>query len=233
MRSASSRQMDRPSPVPPKRRVVESSAWVKGRNSLACSSGATPTPLSLTASRTRSPPSGDSVRWMWPRSVNFNALTRKLAMIWRTRSGSPMTRRGRPGASSMRMSRPRSRPNAAQPSKLAWARACRSNSVFSRSRRPAWILDRSSTLQTISFRDSAALARWRRYSARRASLLPGCWSSRARPSTPLSGVRISWLMVARKALLAWLAVSAWSLAACSSRSCWRRSVTSSASHSDG
>ncbi len=34
----------------------------------------------------------------------------------------------------------------------------------------------------------------------------------AMPSTPLSGVRISWLMVARKRLLAWLAASAFATA---------------------
>ena len=36
------------------------------------------------------------------------------------------------------------------------------------------------------------------------------------PSTPFIGVRISWLMVARKSLLAWLAASAASLARSSS-----------------
>jgi hypothetical protein len=52
---------------------------------------------------------------------------------------------------------------------------------------------------------------------------------RAMPSTALSGVRISWLMLARKALLALLALSATSLARASSRvrastrlSSWRR-----------
>ncbi len=48
----------------------------------------------------------------------------------------------------------------------------------------------------------------------------------AMPSTPLSGVRISWLMLARKADFDWLAVSAVFLAFSSSRSRLRISVTS-------
>ncbi len=52
-------------------------------------------------------------------------------------------------------------------------------------------------------------------------------SSRAKPSTPLSGVRISWLIVARKLLLARLAASASRCASASSSSARRRSVMSS------
>ena len=57
---------------------------------------------------------------------------------------------------------------------------------------------------------------------------PGCIASRARPSRPLSGVRISWLVLARKALLARLAASAASRASASACCVWRRSVMSSA-----
>ena len=46
--------------------------------------------------------------------------------------------------------------------------------------------------------------------------------------TPFIGVRISWLMLARKALFARLAASAASVAACSSASVRLRCVTSSA-----
>ena len=53
-------------------------------------------------------------------------------------------------------------------------------------------------------------------------------ASRARPSRPFSGVRISWLVLARKALLARFAASAASRAAASAASRRRRSVTSSA-----
>jgi len=44
---ASSRQIDRPRPLPPKRRVVELSACVNGWNSVARSSALTPMPVSL------------------------------------------------------------------------------------------------------------------------------------------------------------------------------------------
>ena len=67
-----------------------------------------------------------------------------------------------------------------------------------------------------------------RYCWRRASGQPGCIASRARPSRPLSGVRISWLVLARKALLARLAASAASRASASACCVWRRSVMSSA-----
>ncbi len=46
------------------------------------------------------------------------------------------------------------------------------------------------------------------------------------PMTPFIGVRISWLMAARKLLLAWLACSAADLAACNSASKCLRSVMS-------
>ena len=67
-----------------------------------------------------------------------------------------------------------------------------------------------------------------RYCWRRSSASPSCIASRVRPSKPLSGVRISWLVLARKALFARLAASAASRAAARASSSRRRSVTSSA-----
>ena len=52
------------------------------------------------------------------------------------------------------------------------------------------------------------------------------WSSSEYMMTAFSGVRSSWLMLARKALLAWLASSAACLAAFKSSSAFRRAVTS-------
>ena len=49
MRSASSRQIARPSPLPPKRRVVDSSAWVKGSKIFSMVAASIPMPVSLTA----------------------------------------------------------------------------------------------------------------------------------------------------------------------------------------
>ena len=46
-------QMARPRPVPPKRRVVEESAWENGSNSRRAVSGAMPMPVSLTSNRTQ------------------------------------------------------------------------------------------------------------------------------------------------------------------------------------
>ena len=51
--STSCRQIASPSPVPPKRRVVELSAWVKGRNSAAVWSGDMPMPVSQTSTSSR------------------------------------------------------------------------------------------------------------------------------------------------------------------------------------
>ena len=47
------RTIERPRPVPPKRRVVELSAWEKGWNSRACCASFMPMPVSLTDSTTR------------------------------------------------------------------------------------------------------------------------------------------------------------------------------------
>ena len=46
--SASSEQMDRPSPVPPKRRVVVSSAWLNLSKIYCCLSSGMPMPVSST-----------------------------------------------------------------------------------------------------------------------------------------------------------------------------------------
>ena len=54
-RRQNARVMARPSPVPPKRRVVETSAWVNRSNSLSSCSGVMPMPVSATLSTT-SPP---------------------------------------------------------------------------------------------------------------------------------------------------------------------------------
>src|SRR5262245_18010875 len=54
---ASLREIARPSPVPPQRRAVRESAWVKSWNSFACCSAVMPMPLSATASSTQSRPS--------------------------------------------------------------------------------------------------------------------------------------------------------------------------------
>lgn len=74
-------------PVPPKRRVVEASAWVKRWNSLACCSGFMPMPVSLTRKLSQSAPSRaarETERVMRPPSVNLAALLRRLMRHWRS-----------------------------------------------------------------------------------------------------------------------------------------------------
>ena len=53
IRSTRRRQMASPSPVPPKRRVVETSAWLKGVNRPFSVSGAMPMPLSAIVKASR------------------------------------------------------------------------------------------------------------------------------------------------------------------------------------
>ena len=67
-----------------------------------------------------------------------------------------------------------------------------------------------------------------RYCCSRCGGRPGWRASRARPVRPFSGVRISWLVLARKSLLARLAASAASSARANACAAWRASVTSSA-----
>ena len=89
---------------------------------------------------------------------------------------------------------------------------------------PASILDRSSTSEITAASVSALSPICSRYWRRRASSTSGRRASRARPTSPFSGVRISWLVLARKALFARLAASASSRALASACSKRRRSV---------
>ncbi len=92
--------MARPSPVPPYLRVMLPSACVNFSKIAVSLSASMPAPVSLTAmlhlGRSGRPPSmAERRRHTHPRSVNLSALDSRLAAIWRTRSGSPMTLDGR------------------------------------------------------------------------------------------------------------------------------------------
>jgi hypothetical protein len=94
----SSRLMARPSPVPPKRRVVLASAWVNGSNRPACCSSSIPMPVSDTSNRTGTvpgaklpPAAGDAVTVTCPLGVNFTALPARLSSTWRSLPASPLT----------------------------------------------------------------------------------------------------------------------------------------------
>ena len=99
IRLASSRQIDRPRPVPPNRRVVDTSACENGMNRRGCTSGAMPGPVSTTARRIRPGPTRCASMCTSPWSVNLSALVMKLLRIWRTRVGSPVTPAGTSGSS--------------------------------------------------------------------------------------------------------------------------------------
>ena len=102
IRSMMRLQITRPRPVPPYRRVVEASAWLKALNRPPAFSGAMPMPVSLTSKRST---------WCWrvsdfgltesvtePLAVNFMALPSRLLSTCRNRTGSPRRARRRPGS---------------------------------------------------------------------------------------------------------------------------------------
>ena len=210
----SERTIDRPSPVPPKRRVVEASAWENGAKISACCSGAMPIPVSRTskhrleAAAPAAAGAARTIRSTLPRSVNLIALASRLPSTWLIRSGSPSSTSGRSDA----MDTPSGSPLASACTQaIATASSTRvrnRNGRRSRSSSPASILDRSSTSLTTP---SSALPDRRILSSRSAcpgsrAVLPSRWD---RPITAWIGVRISWLMLARNADLALLASSAW------------------------
>jgi hypothetical protein len=85
---ASSRQMASPSPLPPKRRVVDSSAWVNGSKILPIVAASMPIPVSLTEiSRLAGCTSALTITSPW--AVNLTALPIRFMRICRTRSASP------------------------------------------------------------------------------------------------------------------------------------------------
>ena len=76
-----------PSPVPPKRREVDWSAWVKLSKIRLCASGAMPMPVSRMENLRRTALAvsacAETCTVTLPRSVNFTALPARLIRIWR------------------------------------------------------------------------------------------------------------------------------------------------------
>ncbi len=187
-------------------------AWVKGWKMRAWASSAMPMPVSRTSIRICSPSTAMRISTR-PSRVNFRALDSKLLTIWRTRVGSPSTCAGNPGSIRQVSSTP------------AWAfcdsrlavpstSAPRSKPMRSSSSWPASNFDRSR--MSLSRSTSTLPESWAMDSCWRCSLFSGPSSDRASmPSRPLSGVRISWLMLARKIERAW-AIARASRRACSS-----------------
>ncbi len=148
-------------------------------------------------SRTRTPPD----------AVNFTALLSSCESTWPRRSESISTAGSAAGSTST---------SSVSPLASAAGR-CRSAAALS-SRPSRARVGASSTLPASSWAKVSRSQSWS-LSARAESRMPPTicrWSSfksarssaSARPSTPFSGVRISWLRLARKSLLALLAASA-------------------------
>ncbi|MNO96993.1 hypothetical protein D3C76_886860 [compost metagenome] len=195
MTSQSLRVSARPSPVPPNCRVIPASAWANGWKMRWRDSSGMPMPVSRTLMRT--PPAAGSTRTSTrPARVNLRALDNRLLTTWRTRVGSPATCAGSRGLTRQVSSTPGA---AFCDSRLAVSSISvpRSKGIFSSSNWPASNFDRSST--SLSSLTSTLPESWAMDSCWRCSGPSG--PSRARPSMPsrpLSGVRISWLMLARK-----------------------------------
>ena len=166
--------------------------------------------------------------WMVPVSVNFTALDTRLPRIWRSRPGSP---RQAPAASAViriLKSRPLAIADGPKRSRTGRRAASRSKTSSVRVMRPASILERSRTsLRVCRSRapDWRMMSRRRRCSVGRSPMA----MTSAMVSTPLRGVRISWLILARNCDFIRLASLARSRASCSSvimACCWASRIDS-------
>ncbi len=101
MRATRRAEMVKPRPVPPKRRVVETSAWVNGSKMDSSLSLGIPMPVSATlkwiAMEASDRDSTAAERTTSPAGVNLTALPSRLTRIWRRRRGSPRRGSGMPG----------------------------------------------------------------------------------------------------------------------------------------
>ena len=234
------RLIARPSPVPPYCRVVPASACVNDSKRRAVADAGMPIPVSRTEKRSegfpRSPVRVSTEAQTPPAAVNLTAFERRFRRTCLTRVTSPTTKRGTSGET---------RPASSSP--LADAAGARRSIDSSTARRTSKGRDSSSSFPDSIFEKS----RMSLMRARSVSPLPRIVStssacsppstvsarSRAIPITPFRGVRISWLMLARNALLARVASSARVLASASwstrfvrcAAFAWRASRASSSS----
>ena len=203
--STSWRVMARPSPVPPKRRLVEPSICWKAWKMRSCCSGGMPMPVSRTVKRmiSRPSPSVLSTRPMLsstsPCSVNLRALDSRLRRIWCRRTRSLWMTRGTPASTWVIRRRALisaiGRRLASSSTSMSWTLSGSSLSCI----RPASTLARSSTSLISCSRSLPArwtISAWRDcFSVRLPALFWRNWSLRMRML--LSGVRSSWDMLAR------------------------------------
>jgi hypothetical protein len=193
-----------------------------------------PRPVSSTAMRSpadpEDPSSASKRKVTCPASVNFTAFPTRFIKIWRTRGPSPITRRLERRPVRQRSWMPLVTARGAMisatsstsrtTSKASWWSSIWSASILEKSRR-----------SLRRFRSASELAR----TLRKKSCCSGSRrvprASSVMPRIALSGVRISWLMVARNAPLAWSAASAASLARSRAAAARRASVRSRYCHS--
>ena len=207
--------MVRPSPVPPKRRVVEPSAWVKAENTSFCSAGAIPMPVSTTLKRRMMVSScavSSSVRSSTrPAWVNLMALLVRLVSTCSRRNASPFTMlvpKGKGWMMSSIFLLPAAIPIAL--ARLSITSPMR-NGMHSASIWPASILEtsRMSLMMPSNERPDARILRTRSC----ASVSSRACSSRyASPRMAFRGERISWLIFAKNSALLRFAASATSRA---------------------
>ena len=231
---AISRAIARPSPAPPCWRLWEASACVNASNISPTRPGSMPTPVSRTATARQTP----STAWSQhsgssqtactntsPPGVNFTALAMRFTSTCDTRAGSPLSRLGTSGWQETTSSTPEDAACGATISPTRSSTSRGSKSTCSSSRWPLWIVLKSST--SLITRSSDRLATWTPEANRSCSASRAVRSSRSvRPMMPLSGVRSSWLIVARNSIFCRAAAVAASRASTSSRSVRSRAPTS-------
>ena len=207
MLSSSRRQIARPSPSPPKRRAVELSAWAKGSNSRACGlrrdadagigdgDAASRQPPAASRRAPRRP------RVMRPASVNFTALSSSFSSTWRSRSCVAERRRRQRGVELEREVRAPSPRRAARSARPSRRRSARGSKAASCSGDPAAFQPRD--VEDVVHQAEQLQPRLRAPSA---GLPPGpaaalvSSSTSDRPITAFSGVRSSWLTMARNSV---------------------------------
>ena len=205
--------------MPPKRRVIDVSAWVKGWKIASRRAGVMPIPVSRTANVniTRPSPSVASVpsaSVTVPSLVNLTALPSRFTSTCRRRSASTTTVPGRSAGTSHRSVRPFWAARCSNDSTVVLASIASDVGTGSIFIRPASIFEKSRMSSMMTSSDSAdarIVCSWSRCGDGSGASS----ASSAMPRMPFIGVRISWLMFARKSLLARLASSAHSFASVS------------------
>ncbi|OPZ05788.1 MAG: hypothetical protein BWZ10_03011 [candidate division BRC1 bacterium ADurb.BinA364] len=175
------------------------------------SPGDMPMPVSSTSMRARTECSScrsHSTRIVtWPLEANLIPLPARFITIWRMRTGSPRSFDGMRGEYTAASSTCWRRAGWLRISATASISSSRSKSMVCRVILPASILEKSSTSSMMANK-ALELSTMALANSRCSPEISVSIRSAAMPTTPFIGVRISWLMFARKALLAMLAASA-------------------------